>query len=90
MNMALTDNFMDMPELDHDSPEPLWSQLASRMRDEITSGRVRGRVPSAAALAQNYGVSRDTALRALSELKAEGLTVSRHGRGTFTAPREGE
>jgi DNA-binding GntR family transcriptional regulator len=58
------------------------------MRDEITSGRVSGRVPSAAALAQNYGVSRDTALRALAVLRDEGLTVSRQGRGTFTVRRD--
>jgi DNA-binding GntR family transcriptional regulator len=74
---------MDMPALDHDSPTPLWEQLADRMREEILSGRVIGRVPSAAALAQNYGCSRDTALRALAVLRDEGLTVSRQGRGTF-------
>jgi DNA-binding GntR family transcriptional regulator len=83
VKLAPLGSFADMPELDHDSATPLWEQLADRMRDEITSGRVTGRVPSAAALAQNYGVSRDTALHALAQLRAEGLTESRHGRGTF-------
>jgi DNA-binding GntR family transcriptional regulator len=72
-----------VPDLDHDSPVPLWEQLAGRLRTEITSGRLTGRVPSAAALARAYGVSRDTALKALGQLAAEGLTVARRGRGTF-------
>jgi DNA-binding GntR family transcriptional regulator len=72
-----------VPDLDHDSPVPLWEQLANRLRADIESGRLTGRIPSAAALARAYSVSRDTALRALAELAAEGLTVARRGRGTF-------
>lgn len=75
-----------MPDLDHGSPVPLWEQLAGRLREEITSGRLIGRVPSATALAMSYGVSRDTALRALAQLASEGLTVARRGRGTFVVP----
>jgi GntR family transcriptional regulator len=71
------------PDLDHDSPVPLWSQLAARLRDDITEGRITGRVPSATALALAYSVSRDTALKALAQLRAEGLTVAHRGRGTF-------
>jgi DNA-binding GntR family transcriptional regulator len=77
-----------VPDLDHDSPVPLWEQLAGKLRADITEGRLTGRVPSAAALAASFGVSRDTALRALAELRAEGLTVARRGRGTFVR-REG-
>jgi GntR family transcriptional regulator len=72
-----------VPPLDHDSPVPLWEQLADLLRTEITERRLTGRVPSAAALAMRYGVSRDTAMRALGVLAAEGLTVARRGRGTF-------
>jgi DNA-binding GntR family transcriptional regulator len=78
-----------VPDLDHDSPVPLWEQLAGKLRDEITAGRLTGRVPSAAALARAYSVSRDTALRALAQLADEGLTVGRRGRGTFVR-RDGE
>jgi hypothetical protein len=77
-----------VPDLDHDSPVPLWQQLAILLRADITEGRLTGRVPSAAALALAYHVSRDTALRALAELAAEGLTVAHRGRGTFV--RRGE
>jgi DNA-binding GntR family transcriptional regulator len=82
----ITDSVSVVPDLDHDSPVPLWEQLAGQLRAEITSGRLTGRVPSATALAMSYGVSRDTALRALAELAAEGLTVARRGRGTFVVP----
>lgn len=72
-----------VPDLDHDSPVPLWEQLAGKLRADIQEGRLTGRVPSAAALARSYGVSRDTALKALGQLAEEGLTVGRRGRGTF-------
>lgn len=72
-----------VPDLDHDSPVPLWQQLAALLRADIAEGRITGRVPSAAALAVAWHVSRDTALRALAELASEGLTVARRGRGTF-------
>jgi GntR family transcriptional regulator len=72
-----------VPDLDPDSPMPLWEQLAARLRADIAEGRLTGRVPSAAALAVAYHVSRDTALRALAQLASEGLTVARRGRGTF-------
>ena len=76
-------NVSPVPDLDHGSPVPLWQQLADALRDDIQEGRLTGRVPSAASLALSFGVSRDTALRALAQLRAEGLTVAHRGRGTF-------
>jgi GntR family transcriptional regulator len=84
----ITDSVGTVPDLDHGSPVPLWEQLAGRLRAEIEAGTLTGRVPSAAALAVSYHVSRDTALRALAELAAEGLTVARRGRGTFVRREE--
>jgi hypothetical protein len=75
-------------DLDHGSPAALWEQIAAWLRGDITSGRLTGRVPSATALAMSYGVSRDTALRALAQLASEGLTVARRGRGTFVVPED--
>jgi GntR family transcriptional regulator len=72
-----------VPDLDPDSPDPLWQQLADLLRADIAEGRLTGRVPSAAALGIAYHVSRDTALKALGQLASEGLTVARRGRGTF-------
>jgi GntR family transcriptional regulator len=82
------DSLGTVPDLDHDSPVPLWEQLAALLRADIREGRLTGRVPSAAALARYYGVSRDTALRSLAQLAAEGLTVARRGRGTFVIPED--
>ena len=82
-----TDTVSTVPDLDHGSPVPLWEQLASQLRADILSGKLTGRVPSATGLAMSYGVSRDTALRALAQLAAEGLTVARRGRGTFVVPQ---
>ena len=87
--MITTDSLGTVPDLDHDSPVPLWEQLADKLREDIHAGRLTGRVPSAAALGRYYGVSRDTALRALAALADEGLTVARRGRGTFVAKRNG-
>jgi DNA-binding GntR family transcriptional regulator len=81
-----TDSLGTVPDLDHDSPVPLWEQLAGLLRADIEAGRLTGRVASAAALARYYSVSRDTALRALAQLASEGLTVARRGRGTFVIP----
>jgi DNA-binding GntR family transcriptional regulator len=86
----ITGSLGTVPELDHDSPVPLWEQLANRLRADITAGRLAGRVPSAAALARAYGISRDTALRALGQLASEGLTVARRGRGTFVRRDPGD
>jgi len=72
-----------VPELNEGSPTPLWQQLADRLRADIESGRLSGRVPSARSLAISYRVSRETAGRALTALASEGLTVSVRGRGTF-------
>jgi GntR family transcriptional regulator len=72
-----------VPQLDEDSPEPLWLQLAGHLRADIESGKLSGRVPSARALAAAYSVSRETAVRALRSLADEGLIVSVRGRGTF-------
>ncbi len=83
-----TDSLGTVPDLDHDSPVPLWEQLAGLLRADIEAGRLAGRVASAAALARYYSVSRDTALRALAQLAAEGLTVARRGRGTFVVRPE--
>jgi DNA-binding GntR family transcriptional regulator len=63
--------------------------LAGRLRADIAEGRLTGQVPSAAALAAAYSVSKATAEKALRALAGEGLTVGVPGRGTFVR-REGE
>jgi DNA-binding GntR family transcriptional regulator len=72
-----------VPDLDRSAPVPLWVQLRDRLADDITSGRLTGQIPSAAALAAAYGVSKPTAEKALRALGAAGLTVGVPGKGTF-------
>ena len=83
MSRSTTGSVGVVPDLDRESHEPLWRQLATRLRDDITSGRLTGQVPSAAALARAFSVSKPTAEKALRTLAAEGLTVATPGKGTF-------
>jgi GntR family transcriptional regulator len=73
--------------LNHDSPEPYWQQLAARLREQIEGGTLAGKMPSARSLASAYGVSRETAGRAVAALRDAGLVVTVRGRGTFVVPR---
>jgi DNA-binding transcriptional regulator YhcF (GntR family) len=71
--------------LDLDSGEPLYSQLAALLREQITSGQLSGRVPSSKSLAQEHGVSHATTDRALVTLRDEGLIRSSPGKGYYVA-----
>lgn len=66
---------------------PPYMRVADWLRSEIQSGRLKPgeQVPSAAALAGQFGVSRNTAVRALTILKGEGLIVTQRGWGSFVA-----
>jgi GntR family transcriptional regulator len=69
--------------IDHDSPEPVYAQLAAIIRAQIADGRLTSRIPSVRTLAQEYGVSHITADKALTVLKQEGLVVSVRGKGAY-------
>ncbi|ORM30128.1 hypothetical protein BFL43_18875 [Williamsia sp. 1135] len=77
-------------ELNSDSPEELYLQIASSIRGTIASGDAQpGAVlPPAKALAQAIGVNRLTVLRAYHVLRDEGLVSLRRGLGaTVTTDR---
>ena len=76
----------DDDRLDEDDPRPLWQQLADLLRGRIERGELSGRLQAETALAQHYGVSRDTVRRALAGLARDGLIRSTRGRGTFVLP----
>jgi DNA-binding GntR family transcriptional regulator len=44
-------------------------------------------VPSLNTLTQEFGLSRNTVIKAISALEADGLVVTRQGRGTFVTRR---
>lgn len=72
--------------LDDADPRPLWQQLADLLRSRIERGELTGRLEAETALAQHYGISRDTVRRALATLAGDGLIRSTRGRGTFVLP----
>ena len=76
----------DDDQLDENDPRPLWQQLADLLRGRIERGELAGRVEAETALAQHYGVSRDTVRRALACLAQDRLIRSTRGRGTFVLP----
>jgi DNA-binding GntR family transcriptional regulator len=85
--VALTDlRFPTLPGVtvvDHESPEPLYRQVAAHLRQRIASGELTARMPSLKTIGQEYEVSHVTAEKAMNLLRDEGLVVVVVGRGAF-------
>jgi DNA-binding GntR family transcriptional regulator len=67
-----------------------YRRIAAELRSRIESGELRPgeQVPSVSELCEAYGVTRNTALRALRLLRDEGLIVVEQGWGSFVADRQ--
>jgi len=80
-------------KLDHDDPLDLHEQVAGEIRRAIADGEAKPgeRLPPAKDLAAVLGVNTNTVLRALRQLRNEGLLEFRRGRGiTVTGtPQQG-
>jgi GntR family transcriptional regulator len=80
-------------EIIHGGPVPVYQQLASILRELITSGELARdqALPSESYLVQEYGVSRASARHAVAVLRDEGLVYTVPQRGTFvgSAPPAG-
>jgi GntR family transcriptional regulator len=74
---------------DPQSRLPLYHQIYVLLRDRISAGQIPAgaTVPGEQDLAQEFGVSRITAKRALDELAAAGLVTRERGRGTRVLPQ---
>jgi GntR family transcriptional regulator len=74
--------------LDRTSPVPLHHQLKQYLHEQILRGHWKPNdlIPSEQELQEQFGLSRITVRRALSDLVNEGLLVRERGRGTFVAP----
>ena len=66
---------------------PLYEQVAAELRRAIAEGEVKPgeRMPLAKDLAAVLGVNKNTVLRALHQLRDEGLLEFRRGRGISVA-----
>jgi len=73
--------------IDCGSPQPLVEQLYGSLREAILSGQLRpgARLPATRVLAQEIGVSRNTAVSAFEQLAMEGYLNARIGSGTRVA-----
>lgn len=71
--------------IDPGSYEPAYVQLAGIIRARIDSGDLPpgAPVPSEASLTREFGIARETARRAVSLLRAEGLIVTIRAVGSF-------
>jgi len=78
---------MNSPKISLTEPTPLWQQVAAEIRRAIAEGEAKPgeRMPLAKDLATVLGVNRNTVLRALRELRDEGLLELRQGRGITVA-----
>lgn len=74
-------------KVDADEPTPLHEQVAAEIRRAIAEGEAGAgdRLPPAHDLAAVLGVNRNTVLRALRDLRDEGLLEFRRGRGVTVA-----
>jgi GntR family transcriptional regulator len=76
-------------KIDYDSAVPASRQVAAWLKEDIANGVYRPgqRLPSIATLVQEYGIARDTALKAQRILIADGLAINSPGMGLFVADR---
>src|ERR1700761_9457549 len=74
-------------KIDLGAQAPLYEQVAAELRRAIADGEVRPgeRMPLAKDLAAVLGVNKNTVLRALRQLRDEGLAGVRRGRGITVA-----
>jgi len=73
--------------VDHDSPVPLYRQVADELRRRIAAERLT-RLPSLVTIQQEYEVSRPTAEAAVKLLTDAGEAYIVPGKGTFVRAQD--
>ena len=76
--------------IDHDGDVPVYLQLAAILRGQIERGEIPPRrpLPSINRLAQEYGIARGSAEKAVQVLRDEGLVRTVIGRGVYVVPQD--
>jgi GntR family transcriptional regulator len=72
-----------MPEIDETLPEHAYLQLAARLRERITSGKISSRLASLTQLTAETSLATGTVRRAIDVLAREHVVQIVPGRGTF-------
>lgn len=80
----------DLYQIDKESYEPAYQQLANILRRQISEGLFRpgDLLPSEAQLVRRYGISPMTVRRSINLLSDEGVVSTEQGRGTFVKALE--
>ena len=85
---AITDGASET--IEYGVAEPVWRQLTAILRARILDGRIAPRraTPSEKQLEQEFGISRNTARKAIAQLRADGLVITVAGRGTYVVSED--
>jgi GntR family transcriptional regulator len=65
---------------------PLWRQLQEDLLGRLAAGEFADQFPGELALAEEYGISRQTVRQALQRLRADGVVTAMRGRQPRIAP----
>ncbi|POX37823.1 GntR family transcriptional regulator [Streptomyces sp. Ru73] len=78
--------------MDFEPDRPRWRQVADVLRRRIADGTYTpgSRVPSVLALSAEFGIATSTSQKVHRSLRAEGLTHTQPGAGTFVSQRPPE
>ncbi|MEV6527731.1 winged helix-turn-helix domain-containing protein [Longispora sp. NPDC051575] len=81
----MAENLDYLGDVDPTAPKPGSRDIANRLRAAILTQKLApgAQVPSQPALADHFGVARETARRAVDILKAERLVITRQGSGAY-------
>jgi GntR family transcriptional regulator len=74
-----------MTNVDHESPIPVYRQVAAILKERIEAGTYQPgkRLPSVRDLTQEFGIAQLTGRKALRVLVDEGIAEMSPGMGTF-------
>jgi DNA-binding GntR family transcriptional regulator len=86
----INQNDAEVENIDRNSYEPAYAQLANILRRQVAAGIFRpgDQLPSEAMLCQSYQVSPMTVRRTINLLAEEGVVSTAQGRGTFVKALE--